>query len=406
MKASCDDEDIDEPQPKYIKLNSSHSNENPGTNDAGKNSQSRRSGKRHKGVQVHLSRISFSESKKTQTEKKITVNEKIQTVSKPKCNKGIQTQNINKKVKVNLDEKNVTKKSHKATQSQVIMCNKLTETTKDTSNVTTQTPTGENVNKNNSSQTLPSMRLLNSERVSKCRLNKIRTLEILCDKLTKENKQLKSEKVKSKKEQVIEYVNQNFPPETANFISQQVRLLGVKKKAERYTNKEKEVALSLLYVSAKCYKLLRKIFRLPSKSTLKKWVQDIPSSCGISQFILASLKKRAETMPLDERVCTLVLDEIKLSPGLRYDKYRDIIDGFEDYGEFGRTAHCADHALVLMVRGLKGTWKQTFAYYLCQSSVNGTLLKEILLNAIGKCVSLYLLYYYLWVYLCPSSSQN
>ena len=278
----------------------------------------------------------------------------------------------------------VTNKVNKAVQSNVNSRDKNCQTSASVKCDKNCQTSSRMIKRDKNCQTQPSTRLLTAQRTSKIRLKHLRKLQMRYNDLEKDYKKLKRDKFKTKKEQVIDYINQNFPPDSAQFINSQVRMIGKKKKGERYTDKDKEIALSLLYVSANCYKLLRKIFRLPDKSTLRRWLKDIPTTAGISEFLLAALKKKASEMTTSERLCSLVLDEIKLSPGLRYDRYNDIVDGFEDFGEFGRTVHAADHALVLMVRGIKLTYKQTIGYYLAQSSVNGVLLKEIILNAMSK----------------------
>ena len=49
----------------------------------------------------------------------------------------------------------------------------------------------------------------------------------------------------------------------------------------------------------------------------------------------------------------LVLDEMKLRRGLSYDRKRDVVEGFEDIGEYGKIIKPADYALCFMVKGLK-----------------------------------------------------
>ena len=56
------------------------------------------------------------------------------------------------------------------------------------------------------------------------------------------------------------------------------------------------------------------------------------------------------------------------------------IEGYEDVGSQGRTCKIANHALLFMVRGLHGKWKQPAAYSLSRGSTNEMLmqfLKEV-----------------------------
>ena len=187
------------------------------------------------------------------------------------------------------------------------------------------------------------------------------------------------------KEDVIEFINANFDKGTALLLSTQVRLVGRKKKGARFSNKDKELALSLYYQSAKAYKFLCKYLRLPSVSRLRKWIKNVNIQPGISDFVLKAIERKVALMPEKEKVVSLILDEMKLSPGLSYDKHNDVINGFEDFGpEEGRTQQAADHALVFMIRGMESGWKQSVGHYFCKSSTSGHILNELVHHALGK----------------------
>ena len=186
------------------------------------------------------------------------------------------------------------------------------------------------------------------------------------------------------KEEVIEFIDKNFDAGTALLLSTQVRLMGRAKRGERFTDKDKELALSIYYQSPKCYKFLRKYLHLPSKSTLERWIKNIKVKPGISDFVLNAMHRKIGSMSDKEKVCTLILDEVKLSPGLQYDRHNDLINGFEDFGVEGRTEHGADHALVFMLRGIETGWKQSIGHFYCRNSTNGSVLKNLLFDALGK----------------------
>ncbi|KAJ8891613.1 hypothetical protein PR048_004141 [Dryococelus australis] len=56
--------------------------------------------------------------------------------------------------------------------------------------------------------------------------------------------------------------------------------------------------------------------------------------------------------------------------------------GLRDFGNLGRTARHADHALVFMARGLHTKWKQPLAYYLCQSKTPAVILEDMIVEII------------------------
>jgi len=63
-------------------------------------------------------------------------------------------------------------------------------------------------------------------------------------------------------------------------------------------------------------------------------------------------------MPDINQKCILVFDEMSVKNELEYNSKDDKVYGFEDFGEFGRVKAFANHALLLMLRGLNKSWKQ------------------------------------------------
>lgn len=64
-----------------------------------------------------------------------------------------------------------------------------------------------------------------------------------------------------------------------------------------------------------------------------------------------------------------------LETGLNYIS-KDEIRGFVDLKE--RTSQIADHVLVFMIKGVVHKWQQPVAYYFCEGSTSGVMLKQIL----------------------------
>ncbi|XP_062702772.1 uncharacterized protein LOC134285627 [Aedes albopictus] len=91
-----------------------------------------------------------------------------------------------------------------------------------------------------------------------------------------------------------------------------------KLKGARYTDKMRNMALVVNYCSPKAYRQMRTFFRLPSVSTMKKWLSKIEIKDGFSENILKLLKIKSETLPEDERVVTLFLDEMAITEKVSY----------------------------------------------------------------------------------------
>jgi len=157
---------------------------------------------------------------------------------------------------------------------------------------------------------------------------------------------------------------------TCNFIQSQIKTQSKKAAGWRFTLDEKIFALSLFKKSGKAYKLLQKIFSLPSKSSLINILRKIPFQPGINKKIFEHLKCTVQKIknPLD-KYCIILFDEISLSPGLQYVSHYDKIVGFEDLGDGRRKPVYADKALTFMVRGVRKKFKQPVAFMFTNSTI-------------------------------------
>ncbi|KAG7298322.1 hypothetical protein JYU34_017922 [Plutella xylostella] len=160
------------------------------------------------------------------------------------------------------------------------------------------------------------------------------------------------------------------------------------KMGRRFTKDEKVLALSLYKRGPRAYRLLRKIFVLPSPITLSRMVSRAGIKPGVNENIFVQLKKRARKMKPDDRLCTLIFDEMALSPHFDYSKKRDDIVGFVNNGHETRN-QIADHALVFMIRGISKNYKQPICYTFCSGSTKkddlAVLIKTLIrkLNSVG-----------------------
>ncbi|CAG4932755.1 unnamed protein product [Parnassius apollo] len=71
-----------------------------------------------------------------------------------------------------------------------------------------------------------------------------------------------------------------------------------------------------------------------------------------------------------------------IKKNLSYNKKLDIIEGYQDQGNQGRTNEVANKALVFILSGIRKKWKQPIAYYLSGNYTTAdrlaTLIKEVL----------------------------
>lgn len=169
---------------------------------------------------------------------------------------------------------------------------------------------------------------------------------------------------------------------TLRFLQSQIELQQKKSRGRRFTMEDKIFALSIFKQSRKGYRLLEKLFALPSKATLIKLLKKIPLHCGINQPIINVLKTTVEKMSPQDRCCILMYDEMTIDTALSYSLHDDKIVGFEDHGDDNVKSGFADHALVFMARGIFRKWKQPIAYYYTQGGMNSSSLAVLIKNVI------------------------
>lgn len=182
-------------------------------------------------------------------------------------------------------------------------------------------------------------------------------------------------------------VQKNFEKLTEN-MSEEARLFtrmqcmeGKKmKKGHRFTLDEKILSLSLYKKSPKAYNLMCKHFTLPSKKVLKALLSKIKIHPGINPLIFEELKVTVSKMLPQDRLCTLLFDEMSITPQIHYNPYTDDLVGFENFGT-STSEKFSNHALVFMVKGIKKIYKQPVAYYFVQNLQTNNL-KEILKDVV------------------------
>ena len=99
-----------------------------------------------------------------------------------------------------------------------------------------------------------------------------------------------------------------------------------------------ELCLRIFFRSPSAYKQLRAAgFVLPHPRTLRNRFSGILKTPGFCSELEKMITLRAKGLAEHEKLVTLSLDGMKLSPHFRYSKHSDTISGFEDLGSKGRT---------------------------------------------------------------------
>ncbi|GFO21848.1 transposable element p transposase [Plakobranchus ocellatus] len=121
---------------------------------------------------------------------------------------------------------------------------------------------------------------------------------------------------------------------------------------------------------------------MPSAQTLNKAIKNVYVKPGICANMMHLFEIKVSSMALQEKVCAILLDEMALKASLQFNPLDDQVEGFEDFGQFGRSPKHATHALVFMLRELSTKWKQPVSYYLSNGPVKAHMLVPLLYEVI------------------------
>ena len=119
----------------------------------------------------------------------------------------------------------------------------------------------------------------------------------------------------------------------------------------------------------KLYRMLQGVFKLPTERTILSTLNKIPFDTGLNQNIKKVLLKSIKNMNNADKFCSVLFNEISIKPNFQFDRKKDRISGFVDYGNNEREPKFADHCTTFILRGIKRKWKQPILYYFVQSGM-------------------------------------
>lgn len=164
-------------------------------------------------------------------------------------------------------------------------------------------------------------------------------------------------------------------------LQSQLKNVPRKLTGRRWSLDDKVLALSIYKKSNSCYRLLRRLFCLPSVSSLKALLNKIPVLCGINDQVIETIKEITKQRSLSDNLCIIAFDEMSIRKNLSYNTKLDQLDGYQDHATQGRTQEIASHALTFMAIGIRKAWKQPIAFYFSGACVTAdrlaVLIKEV-----------------------------
>lgn len=212
-------------------------------------------------------------------------------------------------------------------------------------------------------------------------------LKLNNQKLKRLQAKMKKMECDSSKKKCVELLSRHLTGPALQFVTTQVMLSNRKVMGLRWLAKDKALALSLYHASPKCYRVLGKIFQLPTKQTLCRLLRSVEVYPGFPTQILNAFREKVKSLELSDKKCAILFDEMSLKSAVSFDSRNDCVEGFEDLGPMlGRTKYVGTSALVFMARGLNSKWKQPIGYFITSSTVRPEVLKLLLLCAIDTAI--------------------
>ena len=191
-------------------------------------------------------------------------------------------------------------------------------------------------------------------------------------------------KAKINTQQAVEHLATVMPEQMMLFTKMQLKAVSSKAHGRRYSDSELMESLALFYQGARAYRHLRPRLGLPSPRLLRQRMERIQLLPGFHEMILGFLKEKLRGALASDRRVVISFDEMQLRAKLTYLRGEDRVEGFEDFGSFGRTGRFADHALVFMVRGISSRWKQPIGYFHSAGTTPASVLEQLLVACIRK----------------------
>ena len=155
------------------------------------------------------------------------------------------------------------------------------------------------------------------------------------------------------------------------------------KKFLKYTPYQKWLATNIMVAGGRSgYATFRRMFPLPSESTIKRALIKFKNEPGLSERSTELMKLKNDPRIKENKYVFILIDEMSCRLSLEYNQTTGTIHGFEDDGE-KRTRNLASSALCLMVVGVVKKWKFPLGYFLCRSTMESTKITQIIQSAIS-----------------------
>jgi len=190
-------------------------------------------------------------------------------------------------------------------------------------------------------------------------------------KLLKENRHLRNLNAESSENKQIQKLYQDSEEGVlkAKVILEQIKAYG--KKWNKWSEDMIKECVILRAKSSRAYDYIRGsgLFKLPSKSTLRRYVGPVSFQTGITDLIKQRLREQKENLKSEELFSSLIFDEMSVKPMLRYVKQADQFIGHVSYGKLKpkkrrfKKFELANRLLCFLLKGLSTSYRIPVAYF-------------------------------------------
>lgn len=149
--------------------------------------------------------------------------------------------------------------------------------------------------------------------------------------------------------------------------------MAINKPPQKWANKTIIKGLKMRFsLGVHGYDYLRETkYPLPAYSTLTRRLRQFKLNFGVLTDLLDPLKHKVSCMEESDKVCCLSVDEMKISPHISYDKNITI----------GNSTKVGNKLLVVLIKGIKHTWKQIIGAHVTDGVVESFGIKVLSLSS-------------------------
>nr|XP_050032240.1 uncharacterized protein LOC126528390 [Dermacentor andersoni] len=172
----------------------------------------------------------------------------------------------------------------------------------------------------------------------------------------------------------------------ARFLIDQIQ--NFRKKRPSWCEETIRRCVVLRHLSARAYEHIRgeMLLKLPCRKTLSNYFGTTRGETGFSKLAEDRLRVEAESLSVPQsRVCSLIVDEMKIKEKLQYNKQQDCFVGHADVSleQQGGDLTLANSLLCFLITGLSTSYRIPVAYYFTKG-LAGPQLHKLLIFVLEK----------------------